>query len=311
MSMFGNAVGKLVAVFALALPVVGLCVDVPMQDTDLLREKLGEAGWQVEKNAEGDLIVRSPVFEDEPTKTEALPETRTGSEPLIPATDVDALGRRLAALGWRVERDETGALLIIPENGNDTTNSAATGAVTAASASEMDLSPNEDLAALLSASGWRVTRDANGDLNVSRGIEAPKSQQPTSVIVKPSDLAAAKETLVSAGWKLQEGSDNSMLLFPTREARPATNAPQTGSSEAMTSVADSGVELPIDSWGKAKTIAEHWLDAQTNSDELLVGKIRKINWIYLVSIVERGAPHRLKNQIAIRNRDGGVVPVFR
>jgi hypothetical protein len=68
------------------------------------------------------------------------------------------------------------------------------------------------------------------------------------------------------------------------------------------------IVLPVDEWSEARRIAQAWLDVQ-GTEASAVGKIRKVLRVYLVSIVEAKAPYGLRHQIAIRTRDGKVVPL--
>ncbi|MES9958566.1 MAG: hypothetical protein ABW086_16095 [Sedimenticola sp.] len=70
-----------------------------------------------------------------------------------------------------------------------------------------------------------------------------------------------------------------------------------------------GPKHQIDSWSKAHTIASAWLKLSNLSGQS-VGRIRKINRIYVISIVDEQPPHNLQNQLIIRATDGYTTPVF-
>jgi len=65
-----------------------------------------------------------------------------------------------------------------------------------------------------------------------------------------------------------------------------------------------GIHRPSDSWAKVRKIANAWLRKE-NREGLLVGKIRLIKWLYIVSIVtDKG---RMDTQLVIRASDGKMV----
>jgi hypothetical protein len=66
------------------------------------------------------------------------------------------------------------------------------------------------------------------------------------------------------------------------------------------------ISLPVDQWMEAKALAQAWL-YQGDLHGLLVGKIRKVLGIYLISLVEQSPPHLLRHQLAIRATDGKVM----
>ncbi|MES9886481.1 MAG: hypothetical protein ABW140_06680, partial [Candidatus Sedimenticola sp. 6PFRAG1] len=65
----------------------------------------------------------------------------------------------------------------------------------------------------------------------------------------------------------------------------------------------------IDSWSKAHQISTAWLKL-SGFNGVSVGRIRKVNKIYIVSIVASESPHGLRNQLIIRTTDGYTSPVF-
>ncbi len=66
----------------------------------------------------------------------------------------------------------------------------------------------------------------------------------------------------------------------------------------------------IDTWGEAHKVANAWLGVSGMSTYLATGKIRKINRLYVISIVDKKPPHNLKNQLIIRATDGFTLPMF-
>lgn len=307
-------------------PLTTVAQSVQPQDFSALKSHLESLGWQVERSPGGDLILRPrrqgskpmPVISDNnsvlPARSPAPEGTATAptegspapsKSSVIPATDIDTLSARLEGQGWRVRRDSSGALLLYPKVPVASPERAE--AVTNGDAAPQQ--SQDELQALLSASGWRVEKSATGDLTLFPGGEEPQTAKATRLIVRQGDLAGARAALTAAGWRLGEAGDGSLLLYPRRGAGEQGGGAVSGPAGIDDPVVTGEVDLPIDSWKKAHTLAKFWLEQQNNGS-LALGKIRKVNWVYLVSIVEASPPYRLKNQIAIRNLDGRVVPLF-
>jgi hypothetical protein len=110
-----------------------------------------------------------------------------------------------------------------------------------------------------------------------------------------------QERLRDAGWRVKQAADGSLLLYPP-DSSIAGVTPCPGIP------AGTEIPLPVDTAEKARRIAEKWLES-VPLDDATVGKIRNVVRVYMVSIVSPAPPYRLRNQIAIRKRDGTVVVV--
>ena len=69
------------------------------------------------------------------------------------------------------------------------------------------------------------------------------------------------------------------------------------------------IRLPLDSWEKAHQLTLSWIEL-SGRDDLLPGKIRNINKVYLVSVVSRIPPHVLRHQLVFREDDGHMFLVY-
>lgn len=237
----------------------------------------------------------------------------------IPPQDLDALQTQLEQTGWKVQRSPSGDLLLWP-SGREATAQPAEGIP------QDDRIPATDLETLksrLQKKGWRVEEDTDGSLLLyPREEEAKESVQPrpassqpspqrgSDVLVKPSELLRVRGVLEKAGWRLEKERDGSILLFPQTSKKPegVRRGKRYVPGIVVSTLFKREIELPVDSWDEAHRISNSWL-ADQQAKGLMVGKIRKINWIYLVSIVEDSAPYRLNNQLAIRAKDGTVIPL--
>ncbi|MCG7878684.1 MAG: hypothetical protein N0C90_20495, partial [Candidatus Thiodiazotropha endolucinida] len=114
-------------------------------------------------------------------------------------------------------------------------------------------------------------------------------------------------------WHIERDESGALLFHPVE--LPTTNQSMAVDSTAKMAECridyfqlDPGV-LPLDEWSEVHELTKQWIDA-TKESGLQVGKIRKINRVYLVSVVGVSEPYRLKYQLAIRVSDGGVIRIF-
>ena len=256
-------------------------------DLETLQQRLEPLGWRVERSPEGDLLLWPAAR----TPAETVP-TEDGKTS-IPQQDLATLQARLEERGWRVERDADGSLLLYPKDGGDAT------------ADGVRVAPLDDVRALLLASGWTVEKKEGGDLLLYPGASpgAPVAQTQDKR-VRQDDLAAVRKAVEQSGWQTERRPDGSLVLYP----RGAAGAPPQSPATVPTLAEQVGVKLPVDTWREAQRIAGRWVQQQQR--RLTVGRIRKVNWIYLVSIVDSKPPYRLRNQLVIRSQDGRVIPLY-
>lgn len=201
------------------------------------------------------------------------------SADIAPLHDFEKVRELFEPHGWRVEQGEKGYL---------------------------NLYPPKDTAAASEEPGERVTEEA-------RSAEPGAVAQVIS-LDKHQDLSGA---LAKHGWTVSTEEDGSLLLYPPDEreeetseaADTATSAlPEPLAGEVVSRLKSGVIELPIDSWGKARDMAEEWLRAH-HLEGVQVGRIRQINRVYLVSIVESAHPFHLVAQLVIRAEDGAILRV--
>lgn len=245
-----------------------------------------------------------------------------------PASETGPDGRTfvesLRAAGWQVEMLVDGSLQLMPVSRSPEENQDEQGG------SEPPTGPDpvgaEDTLpdwAALRERGWRVETDAEGATLLyppapaatptPAPAPAPTPVAPDVAHAAPDQVAARDEVardldslLAERGWRAERESDGTLVLFPLRrvEARPNPIEPAAG--VVPSAITQSGVSLPIDTWGKAQAVAASWLESVGDSS-LQVGKIREIFRVYLVSIVETEPPNALRHQISIGVEDGRVV----
>ena len=254
--------------------------------SDTLEQALRATGWSVERKQNGDLILVPPSAEN------------TGSDSPITDDDnldLESMSRQLEGSGWNVTRETDGSLILLP--GTAVTDRAASAGQSQTTA-DKDHWP--ELRSMLEAAGWKAERTSDGSivLTTPEKTAAPATHvESTNVALDP----AMVRELHTAGWKVSEHDDGTVLLHP-----PGRRI-ETGTPDSIwDAAAETEINLPVDTWKKAHELATSWLTHRSDN-ELLVGKIRKVLHVYIVSIVGSESPHRLRHQIAIRRDDGRVI----
>lgn len=198
------------------------------------------------------------------------------------------------------------------------------------------------LEAALQAHGWRVERNAEGDLivhppgSMPDGVEPPASvlevdagrvttdqgttdeplsdpqdtgPAPDADAVDAGDLDALKLLAEDRGWGTRSEPDGSLLLYPPG-ARTSPEDPDV-CQIGMTRVTDAeGHPLPAETEEQAHRLAEAWL-GEHGSESFAVGRIRQVNRLHLASIVSAEPPHFLHTQLVVRMGDGCLIAIPR
>lgn len=168
----------------------------------------------------------------------------------------------------------------------------------------------------LQGGGWQVEWDANNTL-----ILIPQTTQAASEITQQPILTSTSDSLQTTGelpsdlsgfdyWHIERDQQGALLFHPVDlshlKQQPAEDSNETQLECRINHFQLTSSSLPVDTWSEAQDIAKQWLN-NSGTEGLQVGRIRKINRIYLVSIVGDSAPYPLKHQLAIRVSDAGVV----
>lgn len=303
---------RFIVLVLIICPLPGLSDSISQYDLDALQNQLKQTGWKVQRSSSGDLLLWPSGKE-----TGAQPQVVSQDDDRIPITDLKTLENRLQDKGWRVERDIDKSLLIYLKEG-ETSEAVQSKPEPAAGSERMD-----DLQRLLINSGWHVRKTKEDDLLLYPSSEAvqpappnkPVVAQPaplskTDLYVRPSELLHVRDILTQAGWRLEEESGGSILLFPVTNGKsePVKIGKRYVPGVVVSSLFKREIELPVDSRDEVLRISNSWL-ADQQAKGLTIGTISKINWIYLVSIVEDSVPYQLNNQLVIRENDGTVIPL--
>ncbi|MCU7937802.1 MAG: hypothetical protein KZQ64_04965 [gamma proteobacterium symbiont of Bathyaustriella thionipta] len=212
--------------------------------------------------------------------------------------NMNELAEQLENRGWKINRENDGTLLLKPK-------------VPSKKNMKKDNSGIEQWQQIqqqFNNAGWSVERDKEGSLRLT-----PQQKQTINPVKKEVQKDIHKEAqsknnsfieiqaeLRKKGWNITNNTDGSILLYPPEQASSALLKPCHGSATTI------DIDLPVNTWQKAHDVAHGWL--QNNFiKNAIVGKIRKIINVYIISIVASTAPHTLQHQIAIRSNDGTVI----
>ncbi|MBF0220523.1 MAG: hypothetical protein HQL49_13495 [Gammaproteobacteria bacterium] len=160
----------------------------------------------------------------------------------------------------------------------------------------------------LQAQGWHKSQTEDGSVIYRQPTTTAKPDTPSETT--PTTISdSLRESLKAQGWRITHGDDGSTFYHYPKERSESGNEPLNqqplGRCEGVTIDSEWGT-LPVDEWGEVDRLAKSWLQ-QSGKEGLLVGMIRKILRVYLVSLVNDVAPYELKHQLAIRASDGQVL----
>ncbi|MCB1875555.1 MAG: hypothetical protein KDH88_06220 [Chromatiales bacterium] len=230
---------------------------------------LQEQGWRMETDAEGNRFYHQPIV-----------SSSQEDEPSAPTPDIKAL---LKERGWRVETNAQGETLLIPVGGGHAPPAAGPADV----AEPDEAAPTADVTAL----------DIPLDGKMVDGL---------------------RNALEKKGWTVMPGADGEVTLYPPGQVT-AAEPPETESSASQQrrgyyagiTLDDLPTDIagqPIDNETRAGVLARLWV-ARLGPANTAVGKIRQINRIHVVSIVDSSPPFDLRNQLVIRE-DGSLIALY-
>lgn len=150
--------------------------------------------------------------------------------------------------------------------------------------------------------GWRVEQGADGSTLLYPPLPQPSApEKPTSDTAQPEQTLDA--LLEASGWRVERDAQGGLLLYPHHRAEVKVT-PCPGVATAP--VRDAVIALPVDGLSDVKTIAAAWL-GEYGDPQWRIGKIRQVNRVYLVSIVDKGRNSTLVHQIAVLGDNGLIV----
>jgi hypothetical protein len=233
------------------------------------------------------------------------PTQALGSEPPAEGrTFADAL----RALGWTVAALPDGSLQLSRSSGTSSTPELP--APPSPTAAQPEPSLAEGAWSVLRGYGWRVETNAQGATLLYPPSAATPSAQPAPEPERPEAQSEVAQDLnailAERGWRVERAADGSLSLFPLRRSDSVGRALAASVGSLPPAVADGTVRLPVNTWDEARAVALSWL-ASVGDPGLRLGKIWRIQRLYLVSIDQARAPHDLRHQISIDVDDGRVL----
>ena len=237
------------------------------------------------------------------------------------AQDEAGLLQLLEQQGWQTKSGPDGSLLFRPAAPitRQTGEATQSDSLPAAAAPEIEH--------LLLQRGWRIATDASGNTILqpaqTGGQGSQSGENVTGEIPTGSAATAAgadpfaqfKRSLSEKGWRVESAPDGSLMVFPPLPTDALQTAgtfskAQRGHCEgvSLAAVEQQEISLPIDNPAQAARLATDWI-ANFGHAEDTVGRIREINRVYAVSIVDKSPPHHLRNQLIIRRENGGIIAI--
>ncbi len=268
------------------------CETLGQSDLD---NQLESSGWKVERDSTGamTLYAKEGVSKEDVSNEKggvSKPQQSAHASRSEARDQITELQEELKARGWSVKTDEEGNTLLFPLKSRSESADEVAG-------SPPD--PLERLRAHLQGRGWSVSRDSEGNTL----LKPLRKQLPEEVVAKAGDSVATpatapmiptmllRQALKRRGWTVEQAPDGALIATPDIQQAPVYP-----------------VKLPVDSLDKARQIARNWLSRLGNTT-LAVDEVQQVKRIHVVNIVDKGAPHTLRNQLVIRNRDGMYVAV--
>ena len=246
--------------------------------------------------------------------------------------ELERLGTAARQHGWRVEQDDSGNLLLFPQTSSVIKPQKTIEPIKSKVNQKIDLTDLDALQRVITERGWGTERDHQGNLLLYppelAGNEASKTlptsqaeeiQSPVKEQSPRGDLDVLEKMLQARGWSTSRNTDGNLLLFPVKaekQTQPPHPKKQAKGLNILVGHCEYGethlnlgnkVSLPINRWAEARAISLAWLTHSEKAGK--IGKIRKVNRLYITSIVADKAPYTLLNQLIIHSTDGRIISI--
>lgn len=212
----------------------------------------------------------------------------------------ESLRQALEAQGWQAEQAEDGSVIYRQPSAPNQQDPA-----------QPTIEPlrGKALQDHLNKRGWQLQWNPSGSLILRPQGQVGKTLEQAKPAAVGEPLDRLPDQPGFEYWRIEKQADGSWTFQPLAQT-PAASVSTSGAAilgrcEGI-EIENAAVSLPVDAWSEAQMLAQAWLrDAGIRG--LLVGKIRRVLGIYLISLVEDSTPHSLKHQLAIRASDGRVI----
>ncbi len=212
----------------------------------------------------------------------------------------DSLRQALETQGWQAEQAEDGSIIY-----RKPTASVKTGQNQSATRTLQ----RKDAQDTLKERGWQMEWSPAGNLIMRPQDQADKAPEQTKPSAAGKPLDQMPDLPGFQYWRIEKQADGSLNFHPLAQVPGAPSAARETITLARcegSEIKDAAISLPVDTWVEAQALAQAWL-YQAGAPGLLVGKIRKVLGVYLISLVDDSPPYFLKHQLAIRASDGRVM----
>ena len=230
-----------------------------------------------------------------------IPLAQAGTD--VPLTD--SLRQSLLSQGWQEYQASDGSVIYRQPSSRAATDNSSV----AATPSKL-----RQFGDALGGRGWHVEWDQEGSL-----VLRPQRPEASASDQKAESAAGVQETPLPdlTGfdyWRIERDSDGALLFHPLPKS-PVNDPVSPGEAEAPAGACVGHqfpidpAALPVETWSAVQGLAQSWVDAY-GREGLQVGRIRHIQRVYLVSLVDSTPPYRLEHQLAIRQSDGRVMLLY-
>jgi hypothetical protein len=213
----------------------------------------------------------------------------------------ESLRQALEAQGWRAEQAQDGSIIY---------RKPAAPISTGHSQPSTKSPQREAVQDALKQRGWQMEWSPSGSLILRPQGEAASVPEQSEAPAAVRSVEPIPDLPGFQYWRIEKQADGSVNFHPLGQVPdPSQSAPKaTLPGRCVGSdVRVARLSLPVNSWSEAKALAQAWLQQENLAQGLLIGKIRRVLGIYLVSLVDPTPPYFLKHQLAIRASDGRVM----
>ncbi len=193
-------------------------------DDETVRNLLQQRGWRLDRTPQGDWILRrgstSSAIPLPPVGTPQQSDTTVTWQPVDDETVKNLLQQR----GWQLDRTPQGDWML---RRGSTSSAIPQPSVGTPQQSDTTVTwqpvDDETVKNLLQQRGWQLDRTPQGDWILRRGTIPPVTSQPPAQATtrreaipawQPSSIEQLRELLVPHGWRIEQETDGSVLLFP-------------------------------------------------------------------------------------------------
>jgi len=222
--------------------------------------------------------------------------------------------KRISPEGGQFVIQPDGAIRIIPKNDSIIKKLLATPAPTSAEDSNAAKTSSTSASASIFPKTDSDKKDETETLASPQKVISQSEKKTLEQLLEANSkgLVDLLKKLAPGGGKFELVGDGSIRIIPEDASKPKelANVSKKASKVVKEKKLDGlsrslkRIGQPLNTWGKVQKAANKWLKKQ-NKKDLFVGKIRRVNRLYIVSIVTQKG--NLDSQLVMRVSDGKAV----